>query len=129
MTGARGLAVVASLLTLGLAGCGGSGSQGAPPVTPPPGAANITISGTLLAGSTASAAVSGFSSRSSFAASSTFAGYKLYCVTFSSPPAAGTGVVNSAGGAPLRRRPLAVGRLLSRHRPRPAAVHLHQLDR
>jgi hypothetical protein len=101
MTGAHGFAVVASCLTLGLAGCGGSGSKSEPPVTPPTGAATITVSGTLLAGSTASIVTSVVESRSSYAAGSAFAGYKLYCVTFSSPPAAGSGVVSSLGTVSL----------------------------
>ena len=95
MTGARLVAVALSSVTLGVVGCGGSsgGSGGAA-------AKNITIAGTLDAGSVTSA-LTGGSSALSVSSPLALAGYKLYCVTFNTPPVSGTAAADAAGSVSL----------------------------
>ncbi len=95
MTGARLVAVALSSVTLGVVGCGGSsgGSGGAA-------AKNITIAGTLDAGSVTSA-LTGGSSALSVSSPLALAGYKLYCVTFNTPPVSGTATADATGSVSL----------------------------
>jgi len=93
MTGARRvrlIAVVLSSVTLGAAGCGGSSGGGTVA------AKNITISATLSAAGTV-----GSSALTVSSPLTALAGYKLYCVTFSTPPVSGTATADAAGSVTL----------------------------
>jgi len=78
-------------LVLAAAACGGSGGSKAP-------ASNITITGTLTP--MVEVIASPARARASVA-SSPFAGYQLYCVTFSRPPVTGTATADGSGAVSL----------------------------
>jgi len=88
----RDLIAIALCTILASAGCGGSGG-GSGTVTPPN--KNITISGTLMAGSVDALA------RFAESAASPFAADQLYCVTFSSPPVSGSATADNSGNVSL----------------------------
>jgi hypothetical protein len=92
MNRARLIAVVLLSTTLGVAGCGGSSGGGGSPATK-----TIKLSGTLSAGSVASALTSGTSALSVSSPLTALAGYKLYCVTFSAPPVSGSAAADTSG--------------------------------
>lgn len=92
--------VIVALATVAavLAACGGSSSNNGGP--PPSG--NITISAQLVSGSVTTTALTEATAGSALmmprsAQVTALVGYKLYCVTFQSPPVAASGVADGSG--------------------------------
>jgi len=80
-------------MAIGVVGCGGASTKPATGNS----ASDITISGTLSTGTSMLASSRGLHTSGLSAAVSGLAGYRLYCVTFSTPPASGTADADSSG--------------------------------